>query len=96
MKRSHTFLTALALLAFASCKKENQSGVPPVALDITLNINLPEYADLQVPGGWVYLTGGSSALRPFQQTQRAAFPGVQVIEGDLFGGVASGLAYSRG
>ena len=44
----------------------------------------------------VYLTGGSSALRPFQQTLRAAFPGVQVIEGDLFGGVASGLAYSRG
>ena len=44
----------------------------------------------------VYLTGGSSALRPFQQTLRAAFPGVPLIEGDLFGGVASGLAYSRG
>jgi hypothetical chaperone protein len=44
----------------------------------------------------VYLTGGSSALRPFQQTLRAAFPSVPLIEGDLFGGVASGLAYSRG
>lgn len=44
----------------------------------------------------VYLTGGSSALRPFQQTLRAAFPSVALIEGDLFGGVASGLAYSRG
>jgi hypothetical chaperone protein len=43
----------------------------------------------------VYLTGGSSALRPFQQTLRDAFPGVPLIEGDLFGGVASGLAYSR-
>ncbi len=43
----------------------------------------------------VYLTGGSSALRPFQQTLRAAFPGVALIEGDLFGGVASGLAYSQ-
>lgn len=43
----------------------------------------------------VYLTGGSSALRPFQQTLRAAFPGVPLVEGDLFGGVASGLAYSR-
>lgn len=43
----------------------------------------------------VYLTGGSSALRPFQQTLRAAFPGVPLIEGDLFGGVASGLVYSR-
>jgi hypothetical chaperone protein len=44
----------------------------------------------------VYLTGGSSALRPFQQTLHAAFPGVPLIEGDLFGGVASGLAYGTG
>jgi hypothetical chaperone protein len=43
----------------------------------------------------VYLTGGSSALRPFQDTLRAAFPSVPLIEGDLFGGVASGLAYTR-
>ena len=41
----------------------------------------------------VYLTGGSSSLRPFQQLLRAAFPSLPVIEGDLFGGVASGLAY---
>lgn len=42
----------------------------------------------------IYLTGGSSALRPFQRALQAAFPGVPLIEGDLFGGVASGLAYS--
>jgi hypothetical chaperone protein len=42
----------------------------------------------------IYLTGGSSALRPFQSALRHAFPGVDVIEGDLFGGVASGLAYA--
>jgi hypothetical chaperone protein len=42
----------------------------------------------------VYLTGGSSALRPFQVALQAAFPGVALVEGDLFGGVASGLAYS--
>ncbi|WP_198972545.1 Hsp70 family protein [Xylophilus sp. ASV27] len=39
----------------------------------------------------IYLTGGSSALRPFQQALAAAFPGVPLVEGDLFGGVASGL-----
>jgi hypothetical chaperone protein len=43
----------------------------------------------------VYLTGGSSALRPFQQALQAEFAGVPMVEGDLFGGVASGLAYSR-
>ncbi|MET0312506.1 MAG: Hsp70 family protein [Burkholderiaceae bacterium] len=44
----------------------------------------------------VYLTGGSSALRPFQALLRESFPGVPVVEGDLFGGVASGLGYVAG
>ncbi|MDH4479008.1 MAG: Hsp70 family protein [Rhodoferax sp.] len=43
----------------------------------------------------IYLTGGSSALRPFQTALQAAFAGVPLMEGDLFGGVALGLAYSR-
>ncbi|MDP9897818.1 Hsp70 family protein [Variovorax ginsengisoli] len=42
----------------------------------------------------VYLTGGSSALEPFQQALRRSFAGVKLVEGDLFGGVAAGLAYS--
>jgi hypothetical chaperone protein len=42
----------------------------------------------------IYLTGGSSALRPFQRALQAEFVGVPLVEGDLFGGVASGLAYS--
>jgi hypothetical chaperone protein len=44
----------------------------------------------------IYLTGGSSALRPFQQLLRERFPGTELVEGDLFGGVASGLAYAVG
>lgn len=44
----------------------------------------------------IYLTGGSSALRPFQRALQAEFAGVPMMEGDLFGGVASGLAYSGG
>ena len=42
----------------------------------------------------IYLTGGSSALRPFQQALRRSFAGVKLVEGDLFGGVAAGLAYA--
>ncbi|MFC5498795.1 Hsp70 family protein [Caenimonas terrae] len=44
----------------------------------------------------IYLTGGSSSLRPFQRSLRERFPGTPVVEGDLFGGVASGLAYVGG
>ncbi|MDP9990989.1 putative chaperone protein [Variovorax boronicumulans] len=40
----------------------------------------------------IYLTGGSSALRPFQHALRKSFAGVNLVEGDLFGGVATGLA----
>jgi hypothetical chaperone protein len=43
----------------------------------------------------IYLTGGSSALSTFQQVLQTEFEGVPLIEGDLFGGVALGLAYSR-
>jgi hypothetical chaperone protein len=42
----------------------------------------------------VYLTGGSSALSTFQAALQAEFPGVALVEGDLFGGVALGLAVS--
>ena len=40
----------------------------------------------------IYLTGGSSALRPLRRALAQAFPDTPQIEGDLFGGVASGLA----
>ena len=43
----------------------------------------------------VYLTGGSSALSTFQTALQAEFAGVPLVEGDLFGGVALGLAYSH-
>jgi hypothetical chaperone protein len=40
----------------------------------------------------VYLTGGSSALRPLVDALHAAMPHATLIEGNRFGGVAAGLA----
>ena len=42
----------------------------------------------------IYLTGGSSALRPLRHVLQVAFPATPQLEGDLFGGVAAGLAVS--
>lgn len=42
----------------------------------------------------LYLTGGSSALVALQLALRQAFAGTPLVEGDLFGGVATGLAYT--
>lgn len=42
----------------------------------------------------IYLTGGSSALATLQARLRERFAGVPLVQGDLFGGVAAGLAYA--
>lgn len=50
-----------------------------------------------VPAGGldaIYLTGGSSALRTLQDKLAVGLPGVPLVQGDLFGGVAAGLAYA--
>ena len=62
VKRLPLLLLPLAVLLASSCKKDDQSGVPPVSLDVTINLIFPEYGPLQAPGGWVYLTGGSQGL----------------------------------
>ncbi|MDR2333276.1 MAG: Hsp70 family protein [Burkholderiaceae bacterium] len=42
----------------------------------------------------IYLTGGSSALTALRDALRVEFPHTDQVEGDLFGGVATGLAYA--
>ncbi len=42
----------------------------------------------------VYLTGGSSALRPLVAALQAAMPQATLVSGNRFGGVAAGLAYA--
>jgi hypothetical chaperone protein len=42
----------------------------------------------------VYLTGGSSALRPLVTALQSAMPQATLVSGNLFGGVAAGLAYA--
>ena len=60
MKQRCLFFIFLIPLFF-SCKKE-QNQIPSVAVYLELNLNLPEYIDLAVPGGWAYLSGGSNGI----------------------------------
>ncbi len=43
----------LILIGFASCVEEEPKIVPDVYLNITINLNLPEYTDILVPGNAV-------------------------------------------
>ena len=55
-------LVLCALLLLPACRKEERGGVPLSPVDISINVNNPAYADLAVPGGWAYLSGGSLGL----------------------------------
>ena len=52
------------LLSFFSCKDKNVvSPVPNIPFDITLNLSLPLYSNLQYPlGGIVFVNGGSKGI----------------------------------
>jgi len=60
--RSALFPLAIATLLVPGCKKDNTPTVPYTAVDIYINVNLPEYNALAAVGGWAYITGGSEGL----------------------------------
>ena len=57
-----------ALMLVTSCRPEEQGGVPYTQVDIQFNVNNPAYVDLQVPGGWIYITGGSRGIVVYRNT----------------------------
>ena len=50
------------LLLSSKCNNQNQHPVPFVPVDVTIDIQLPSYSDLQGVGGWTYLNGGSRGI----------------------------------
>ncbi|MBK8339580.1 MAG: hypothetical protein IPK99_06035 [Flavobacteriales bacterium] len=58
----------LAGVLFLACRKEQQGGVPLTTVDFQINVNNPAYIDLAVPGGWLYLTGGSLGLIVYRKS----------------------------
>jgi hypothetical protein len=56
------FLLLGLLLLSANCKQQNQNPVPFVPVDVTIDIQLPSYSELQGVGGWTYINGGSRGI----------------------------------
>lgn len=61
MKQLLVFCLGYLLLS-AKCNKQNQHPVPFVPVDVTIDIQLPSYSNLQGVGGWTYLNGGSRGI----------------------------------
>lgn len=49
------------VLLFA-CKRQDNSTIPNVPVDLYLYTTDPVFFNLQVPGGWEYITGGSRGI----------------------------------
>lgn len=50
------------MLLSAKCNNQDQHPVPFVPVDVTIDIQLPSYSNLQGVGGWTYLNGGSRGI----------------------------------
>jgi hypothetical protein len=61
MKQLLVFCLGFILLS-AKCNNQNQHPVPFVPVDITIDIQLPSYSNLQGVGGYTYLNGGSKGI----------------------------------
>ncbi len=57
----------VSLLLSASCNKNN-NNVPYVPVDLYINVSLPSYSNLNIIGGWIYVSGGSKGLIIYRQT----------------------------
>ncbi len=61
-------LILILLLSICACRKENKNGIPLVAVDIYLYTSDPIFFNLQVPGGWEYITGGSRGILVYRRS----------------------------
>lgn len=56
------FFIVLIILFSLGCKEKEPFPVPNVPVNTLINLNLPSYQDLNNPGGWVYINGGSRGI----------------------------------
>lgn len=62
-------LSFLLLVAIAACRKNKNHPVPSVAMDATIDINLPSYNALTGVGGWCYVVGGSRGVIVYRRAE---------------------------
>jgi len=61
MKKLFVTFTFILVLVW-SCKKGDDSQIPLVSVNLSFNLNNPEFVHLQVDNGWTYVSGGSRGI----------------------------------
>lgn len=57
-----TLLIFGLIVFFNNCKPNRKNPIPNVPFDITINISLPQYIDLQNVGSYAFVQGGSKGI----------------------------------
>ncbi|WP_457617424.1 hypothetical protein [Lutibacter sp.] len=58
-----TLFLLFLLFSFSSCEKNETNDIlPDIDVNVTIDLNLPQYIDLQIPSGWAYTTGGIKGI----------------------------------
>lgn len=65
---SYFLISILIVILIGSCKKNNENGVPNTTVDIYIYANNPSFIDINVPGGWVYITGGVRGILVYRKS----------------------------
>jgi len=58
----------LLFLVSASCKKTKNHPIPSIPFDITIDMSLPSYTDLNGIGGWTYVNGGIKGIIVYRRS----------------------------
>jgi len=58
----------ITIAALLSCKKQ-QDQVPIASVNFSVNVSNPSYLNIQSPGGWVYVSGGSLGIIIYRNSQ---------------------------
>lgn len=66
MKIQLFFLLIIPL--FLGCNKHKEHPIASIPFDITVDISLPSYNDLNGAGGWAYVIGGIKGIIVYRQS----------------------------
>jgi nitrite reductase/ring-hydroxylating ferredoxin subunit len=62
------YLLTAGLVLFSSCRKENDSLIPNVPVNITLYLSLPEYSSLNSVGNSILINGGYKGIIVYRKS----------------------------
>lgn len=57
------FILFFLITAFSCEKNDTVDLLPNVPVDVVINLDLPQYINLQTPTGWAYTSGGNDGLQ---------------------------------